>query len=135
MPYKLRHAAKVRLLLLAAFLIATTLPAQQPPPSSGLPAPRLFSLFPCGGKAGTTLEVTFTGQDIEDPQSLLFSEPGIKAEPVQPTAPPPPPPDPKKPMPRQKRNAPKLKATTFNHTIAPATPSGHHPARLVPKFT
>ena len=38
------------LLALAVFVGAGYLIAQQPPPISGLPAPRLFTVFPCGGK-------------------------------------------------------------------------------------
>ncbi|HEV3079377.1 MAG TPA: PPC domain-containing protein [Gemmataceae bacterium] len=129
---------RVRLLQVLATLLTCIMAeralAQQPVPSSGLPAPRLFSLSPCGGKAGSSLEVTFTGQDIEAPEGLLFSQPGIKAEPIQPATPPPPPPDPKKPMPKQKKNAPKLEATTFKVTIAPGTPVGIHDVRLVNKW-
>jgi hypothetical protein len=55
----------------------------------------LFIVTPPGGKAGTTVEVTLTGLDLESPQALLFSNPTIKAELIVP--PPPPPPDPKKP--------------------------------------
>src|SRR5436190_616078 len=73
--------------------------AQQPPPVSGIPVPRLFSVSPGGGKIGSTLELTFTGSDIENPHSLVFSHPGIKAEPIVPPAPPAPPVDPKKPKP------------------------------------
>ncbi len=44
------------------------------------PSPRVLLLTPSGGKAGTTVEVQVTGQDIEAPQGLLFSQPRIKAE-------------------------------------------------------
>jgi hypothetical protein len=62
---------------LAVLVACSGLTAQQPPPVSGLPVPRLFTVFPCGGKSGSTIEVTFSGQDIEEPESLLFSQPGI----------------------------------------------------------
>src|SRR5262245_48350886 len=55
------------------------------------PRPRLNSLTPCGGKAGTTVEVTFAGSDTEQPEALWFSHGGIKGTPIIP----PPPPDPK----------------------------------------
>src|SRR5579871_4884448 len=69
----------------------------QPPAGSALPNPRLLTLTPPGGKVGTSVEVSFTGTDVEEPQALLFSHPGLKAEAIQP---PPPTPDPKKPAPK-----------------------------------
>jgi hypothetical protein len=59
-----------------------------------LPNPRLFSVTPGGGKAGTTLEVGFAGTDLEEPQAMIFSHPGIKAEAIIPPEPPPPKVDP-----------------------------------------
>src|SRR5450755_3465345 len=56
------------------------------------PKPRLTILTPAGGKAGTTFEVGFAGTELDDPQSLYFNHPGIKAVPV---IPPPPKIDPK----------------------------------------
>ncbi|GBD35813.1 hypothetical protein HRbin36_00928 [bacterium HR36] len=58
------------------------------------PHPRLQVVFPPGGKVGTTVEVTLTGTDLDDPRALVFSHAGLKAELI-----PPPPPDPKKPAP------------------------------------
>lgn len=46
-----------------------------------LPAPRLLTTMPMGGQAGTELEVTITGEAIEDIDDLLFSHPGITATP------------------------------------------------------
>lgn len=46
------------------------------------PATRLYSLFPAGGQAGQTVEVTITGgDDLEEIDALLFSHPGITATP------------------------------------------------------
>jgi hypothetical protein len=101
----------------------------QAPPGSSLPSPRLFVLTPPGGKAGSTVEVAFTGIDLEEPQALLFSHPGIKAEPIQP--PPPPPPDPKKPKPAP---MPPPAVARFKVTIPADTPLGIHDARLVNKW-
>jgi hypothetical protein len=97
-------------------------------PGSGLPVPRLFSVVPSGGKVGTTLEVTFTGADIEEPQALLFSHPGIKAEPI---IPPVPAADPKKPA---AKPAPRPPVTHFKVTIPANTPLGMHDVRLVNKW-
>src|SRR6516225_7924438 len=106
-------------LSVALALLAARPAAAQAPPGTSLPSPRLFVLTPPGGKAGSTVEVAFTGLDLEEPQALLFSHPGIKAEPVLP--PPPPPPDPKKPMPP----APKPPITKFKVTIAADAPLGN----------
>src|SRR3954471_10161448 len=81
--------------LLGLLLLYGSAAAQQQLVGNALPNPRLNTLVPAGGKAGTVVEVTFTGTDLEDPEGLLFSHPSIKAEPIIP--PPPPPPDPKKP--------------------------------------
>src|SRR5262249_32664515 len=93
-----------------------------------LPIPQLNVLSPCGGKAGTTVEITIAGVDLEEPEALQFSHPSIKAEPIQP--PPPPPADPKKPAPP----APKPQITKFKVTIAADAPVGNHDARLVSKY-
>ena len=90
-----------------------------------MPAPRLLILTPCGAKAGSTVEVTFTGTDVEEPQALLFSHAGIKAEPV---VPPGPPADPKKPKP------PPPPITKFKVTVAANTPPGIHDCRFVNKW-
>ena len=122
--------------LAAVFLmLAAGIGESQPPPvGSGLPAPRLFSAIPSGGKAGTTFEVTFTGLDIEEPDALFFSQPGIKAEPIHEPAPAPPP----MPQPaakgRGKKQRPKPIVTRFKVTIAPDTPVGIHDVRLVNKW-
>ncbi len=102
----------------------------QPGVGSAVPNPRLLTITPPGAKAGTTVEVTFTGTDVEEPKALLFSHAGFKAEPIIP--PPPPPPDPKKPAP--KKPAPKPAITKFRVTVAPGTPLGVHDVRLVNKW-
>jgi len=44
----------------------------------GLPAPRLLTVMPMGGQAGTTVDVTVTGEHLDDPiVKLVFSAPGI----------------------------------------------------------
>src|SRR5204862_1115022 len=79
-PARSNHTrASVILTLLGSLLLAGRAPAQ---PQEGPPAaaPRLFIVAPAGGKAGTTFEAIITGADIEEPQGLVFSHPGIKAE-------------------------------------------------------
>lgn len=47
-----------------------------------LPMPRLLTVTPMGGQAGTSVEVTITHQHIDAVQELLFSTPTITAKPV-----------------------------------------------------
>jgi len=42
--------------------------------------PRLLTVFPCGGKAGTEVEVTVSGSDLDEASDLYFSHPGLKAQ-------------------------------------------------------
>jgi hypothetical protein len=92
-------------------------------------------VMPAGGRIGSTFEVTIKGTDIEEPQALYFSQPGIKAERL---IPPPPPPDPKKPAPPASAKKPATKAspeiTNFRVSIATDTPVGIHDVRLVNKW-
>lgn len=46
-----------------------------------LPAPRLMTTMPMGGQAGSELEITITGQHLDDAAELRFSDPHIKATP------------------------------------------------------
>src|SRR5437870_3072567 len=106
----------------------------QPPGGNNLPNPRLLTLTPCGAKAGTTVEVVFTGTDLEEPQTLLFSHPGIKAEPIIPPPPPAPKPDPKKPAPKPDPKQPTPKPAPiakFKVTISADVPVGIYDARLI----
>jgi len=100
-----------------------------------LPQPRLQSVFPGGAQVGTSVEVTVNGTDIEDPETLYFSHPGLKAEPI--IEPSPPPPDPKKPAPqpnRQRGMRGQQGSARFKITVAPGTPLGLHDVRLVNKW-
>lgn len=47
-----------------------------------LPAPRLLTTMPMGGRAGSEFEVTITGQYIEEANELRFSDPRIRATPI-----------------------------------------------------
>jgi hypothetical protein len=59
----------------AAIIVSSTALAQ----SVCLPAPRLMTTLPMGGKVGTSVEITITGQNFEDADELSFSHPGITA--------------------------------------------------------
>ncbi|VTS06773.1 PPC domain-containing protein [Tuwongella immobilis] len=104
-----------------ALLMGVSLVSAQPAPS--LPLPRLDSVSPAGAKSGTSLELTPAGTDLEEPQQLLFSHPGITAELV----PVPPPADPKKPTP-----PPAIR--NWKVTIAANVPVGIYDVRLVNAF-
>ena len=47
-----------------------------------IPLPRLLAVTPMGGQAGTTVEVTVAGENLEEVGQLLFSTPKITAKPV-----------------------------------------------------
>lgn len=47
-----------------------------------LPAPRLLTVTPMGGQIGTSVEVSITGENVEEVSALLFSTPKITAKPV-----------------------------------------------------
>ena len=55
---------------LAVCASATLAVAQQTPP--GLPTPRVNHSFPAGLKAGTSVEVTVVGNDLDDPTGLFL---------------------------------------------------------------
>jgi hypothetical protein len=47
-----------------------------------LPSPRLLTVFPMGAQAGTSVEVTISGESLDELEGLLFSDPKINAVPV-----------------------------------------------------
>jgi hypothetical protein len=126
-----RPATAAVLLAFAAALTAPRADAQPALPDSLLPNPRLTTVVPAGCKAGSTAEVTFTGTDIEEPETLLFSHPGIKAEPI---IPPEAPPDPKKPKPPANAKKPPVVVTKFKVTVPADVPAGLQDVRLVNKW-
>ena len=67
---------------LACFLVLTHALA---PARAELPSIRFDRLQPIGVSAGSELEVTAVGRDVEDVQTLLFDRPGLTAEFVKPT--------------------------------------------------
>jgi hypothetical protein len=121
--------------LATALLVSmTVIPAAwaQPPQGPGLPQPRLLVVSPAGGQAGKTIEVTLTGNDLEEPQRLLFNHAGIKSEPVksEPVAD-------AKPVPgakaRQPGQPPPVMSAKFKVTISADVPVGHYDVRFVSK--
>lgn len=86
-----------------------------------LPVTELKSIFPPGGKQGTTLDVQITGVDLDGPTTLVFSHPGITAAPKME------PPTPLVKTPRPLDNQ-------YAITIAADTPPGIYEARAVGRF-
>jgi hypothetical protein len=105
--------------------------AQQAPPPPGLPSPRVSTVFPCGAKAGTSVEVSITGFDLDEPTGLLFSHTGLKAEYLAPKAPPP---DPKKKDAPPPKAPPPTGPFKFKVTVDPSVPLGLYDIRVVNKW-
>lgn len=117
--------------LAAVAALAGPLSAQQPPP--GLPSARIQHVFPVGTKAGTTVEVTVTGTDLEEPETLVFAHAGLKGEFVKPpTEPVPDPKDPKKTVPPPKANP--AGPHKFKVTAAADVPPGVYDLRIAGKW-
>jgi hypothetical protein len=127
-PTRIRQSVAAGLLALAglALLLDYVFAQQQQGPP--LPTPRLTIVTPNGGKTGSTVEVVLTGADLDEPQALLFSHPGLKAELIP--EPPPPPPDPKK----GPAKPPPPQPPKFKVTIAGDVPLGIHDVRLANKW-
>ncbi|MBI1901904.1 MAG: pre-peptidase C-terminal domain-containing protein [Planctomycetia bacterium] len=86
-----------------------------------LPTARLSSLSPPGAKAGTTVEVTIAGQDLDLASQLLFTHGGIKA--AQ-----------KMRDPNAFEKGPQPVPNVFTVTVAGDVPPGKYEARAVSKF-
>src|SRR4051794_9658839 len=115
---------------LLVLAVCGTAAAQPPPP--GLPSPRVQHVFPMGVKAGTTVEVTVTGTDVEEPEKLLFAHAGIKGESIAPPKDMPDPKDPKKTIPAPKGNP--AGPHKFKVTAAADVPPGLYDLRFVGKW-
>lgn len=122
----------LRLLCALALGGLLALPAlAQQPPQNVLPQPRISGVMPLGAKAGTSVEVTVSGTDLDDPTGLRFSHPGMTAELVVPPEPKPDPAkkDPPKPAPKGPITKHKYKVT-----VPADAPVGTHDVRLVTKY-
>ena len=99
-----------------ALLIASTLLPWPAMVAAQLPAARLLSIFPPGGRAGSELDFTLTaGVDLEGVAQLRFSHPGITA--VQKLAP------------VEGQPTPQPVANQFQVKIAPDVPPGLYEVR------
>src|SRR5829696_9567582 len=118
-----------RLVFGLVLLAACGTAAAQPPP--GLPSARVQYAFPGGVKAGATVEITVTGTDVEEPEKLLFSHPGLKGEYISPPKDMPDPKDPKKTVAAPKANPGSHK---FKVTATADVPPGLYDLRFVGKW-
>ncbi|MEY3459663.1 MAG: hypothetical protein RL215_2820, partial [Planctomycetota bacterium] len=80
-----------------------------------LPLPRLLTTTPMGGRAGTQVDLTITGENLDDDAQLLFSHPGLAAVPKTDAA--------GKPLPGQ-----------YTLSIAADCPPGLHEARVLTRL-
>ena len=96
--------------VLLALVMAETLFAQ-------LPAARLYSLFPSGGRRGEQVDVVIGGADLELVRELRFSHPGVTATP--------------KTSQKEGDAEPKPIPNAFRVSIAADVPSGVYEARAV----
>lgn len=103
----------------------------QPPPTVGLPLPRLLIVSPNGARAGGTVDVTITGTDLDEPQGLLFSQPGFQAELAKEPEVKIDPKDPKKKPPKKKGQIGPTMSVTYKVTVPSNAPVGMCDLRLV----
>jgi hypothetical protein len=83
--------------------------------SVGLPAPRLLTTMPMGGKAGSQVEVVISGENIEDADILAFSDHRITAA-------------------RKHNAAGKPEPNKYVVTIAADCPAGVYEARVMTRL-
>lgn len=109
-----------RILAIAAVLITllAEVTAQVPIPNPGLPQPRLLIVMPTGAKAGSTTEVTVTGQDLDDAQGLYFSHAGFTTEVLE----------------APKAGKQGIASARFKVTVPQDAPLGHHDIRVFNKW-
>lgn len=86
-----------------------------------LPAAQLSALVPAGGKAGSSVQVSLQGTDLDSASALFFSHPGISAVPYT-------------REPRPWEEGPQLVEGQFVVTIDPGVPPGVYEVRAAGKY-
>jgi hypothetical protein len=115
------------LIVAAVLLVCWSTIDRASPQQPGQPTgqPRILQILPCGGKAGTTFELIVSGQDLDHATGLMFSDPGITAEPLGSTTPPTV--DPKAKLPK----GAVANSQKFGVTVPRGTRLGLHDVRIV----
>lgn len=107
--------SRICLLSVALLLASAVFPATAWAQAVCLPAPRLLTTMPMGGRVGTSVEITIAGANFEDADQLSFSHPGITAV-------------------RKMDDAGKPVANKYVVTIAADCPIGIHEARVMTRL-
>jgi hypothetical protein len=92
------------------------------------PAPHLSTVMPMGGRAGTSFEITVSGQNLDNPQGLYFSLPDVKATLVGAEK------SDKAPPPQKKKRGPMAgpqKSFKFKVTLPANARLGNHDIRVI----
>lgn len=77
-----RGMMRTAAILCAVALLAGSAAAQQA--AQQVPQPKIYAVHPAGGKAGTVVDVRIaSGTDLDGADRLLFSHPGITAQPLK----------------------------------------------------
>lgn len=105
----------MRRFLLALTLLISSFSEPADAQSVCLPLPRLLTTAPLGAAIGSEVEVSITGENLEEVSALLFSEPAIQAEPLR---------DPQG----------TVIANRFRVRIAPNCPPGIYDARVLSRL-
>jgi hypothetical protein len=72
-----------KILRRAAFLALAASASAQQAATPQVPQPKIYALWPCGARIGTSAEIRISsGSDLDGADRLLFSHPGITAKPV-----------------------------------------------------
>ncbi|HEX7378177.1 MAG TPA: PPC domain-containing protein [Pirellulales bacterium] len=75
------HLDRTRLPLPVALLCAALCASTALGQAVGLPAPRLLTTMPMGGKVGSQVEIAITGESLDGVDELVFSDPRLTAAP------------------------------------------------------
>ncbi len=78
--HKSIHHSRDRGWSILSLCLSLTLVIPAAAQSVGLPAPRLLTTMPMGGKVGTQVEVAITGEHLDEADQLVFSDARITAQ-------------------------------------------------------
>jgi hypothetical protein len=80
--------------------------------SAQFPTPRLRAVYPAGARQGAVLETVIEGENLDEPERLYFSHPGLKSEKVE---------------------AQKGEKARFKVTVGRDVPAGYYDLRIIAK--